>query len=333
MASSTATGLRRRIGRDGPLVSAIGIGCFAIGGLANQAGGQRGWGGTDDRESIRAVHAALDMGVTFLDTADVYGAGHSERLLGDALEGRREGLFIATKFSKVFDEGTRTRFDGTDVQPAYIRSACEASLRRLRIDAIDLYQLHESKVDPAEIPSVIETLEALVAEGKIRAYGWSVDDTDRAALFADGPHCTAIQQRLNLFEGNRETLALCERRGLASVDRTPLAQGLLTGKFTSDKRFESFDVRAGLNLASGAGAAQLKALEALRDLLTADGRSLAQGALGWLLALSPVTVPIPGFKTVAQVTDNCGVLTKGPLKPETMAEIETVLASLPAEAA
>jgi aryl-alcohol dehydrogenase-like predicted oxidoreductase len=329
MPSPTGATLQRRLGRDGPLVSAIGIGCFAIGGLANQDGGQRGWGGTDDAESIRAVHAALDMGVTFIDTADVYGAGHSERLLGEALLERREGLVIATKFSKIFDEGTRTRFDATDVRPAYIRAACEASLRRLRIDSIDLYQLHEAKVDRALVPAIIETLEGLVAEGKIKGYAWSVDETERAALFADAPSCIAIQQRLNLFEGSRETLALCERRGLASVDRSPLAQGLLTGKFTSDKHFESFDVRAGWNLALGPRADQLKTLDALRDLLTTDGRSLAQGALGWLLALSPVTIPIPGFKTVAQVTDNCGVLVKGPLKPETMAEIETVLASLP----
>lgn len=325
---------QRTMGRNGPKVSAIGIGCWAIGGLSNKIGGQHGWGGTDDAESIRAVHAALDMGVTFLDTADVYGAGHSENLLGQALKGRRDGLFIASKFSKLFEEATRTRIDETNVTPDYIRSACEGSLRRLGIDCLDLYQLHEGKLDIALVPDILETLEGLVSAGKIKAYGWSTDDPDRAEAFSKGAHCIAIQQRLNIFEGNRKTLQVCETLGLASINRSPMAQGLLTGKFSETTTFEAFDVRAGWNMGSGARAAQLKALEALRDLLTSDGRSLAQGALGWLLAKSEVTIPIPGFKNVAQVTDNCGVLAKGPLSAATMAEIDTVLATmLPAKAA
>jgi aryl-alcohol dehydrogenase-like predicted oxidoreductase len=324
----------RLMGRGGPLVSAIGIGCWAIGGLSNKVGGQHGWGGTDDAESIRAVHAALDMGVTFLDTADVYGAGHSEKLLGQALKGRRDGLFIATKFSKLFVEDTRTRIDDTNVEPAYIKAACEGSLRRMGMDVIDLYQLHEGKLDLALVPQVLDTLEALVAEGKIKAYGWSTDDPERAQAFAAGPHCIAIQQRLNLFEGNRATLSVCEASGLASINRSPMAQGLLTGKFDAATTFEAFDVRAGWDFSKGAKAAQLKALAAVRELLTSDGRTLAQGALGWLLAVSPATIPIPGFKTVAQVTDNCGVLEKGPLSPRVMAEIEAVMASvMPAKAA
>jgi aryl-alcohol dehydrogenase-like predicted oxidoreductase len=321
--------MTRTLGAKGPTISAIGIGCWAIGGVANKPDGkQHGWGGVEDQESIRAVHAALDLGVTFLDTADVYGAGHSENLLGEALKGKRGKLVLATKFSKIFEEGTRTRIDDTNVSPDYIRSACDASLRRLKTDYIDLYQLHEGSLDPGLAPGIIEVLEELVKAGKIRAYGWSTDDPASAEAFAKGPHCTAIQQRLNIFEGKRATLKVCETHGLASVNRSPMAQGLLTGKFSTETTFEAFDVRAKWDMSSGAKAAQIKAMDQLRDLLTTGGRSLAQGALGWLLALSPVTVPIPGFKNVKQVTDNCGVLEKGPLPAATMAEIDGVLAGL-----
>jgi aryl-alcohol dehydrogenase-like predicted oxidoreductase len=323
------TGMRT-MGRGGPTVSAIGIGCWAIGGVANKPDGQHGWGGTEDGESIRAVHAALDMGVTFLDTADVYGAGHSEKLLGEALRGRRDGLYIATKFSKIFDEETQTRYDDTNIAPDYIRSACEASLRRLKIDCIDLYQLHEARIDLGRLPEVVGALEGLVAAGKIRAYGWSTDDAAMARAMGAEKNCIAIQQRLNIMEGSHETLKACEEMGLASVNRSPMAQGMLLGKFSSETVFDEFDVRAKWDMSGAGKQRQLAALAAIRDILTADGRSLAQGALGWLLALSPVTIPIPGFKNVQQVTDNCGVLARGPLKPAQMAEIKTVLAALQA---
>jgi aryl-alcohol dehydrogenase-like predicted oxidoreductase len=316
----------RTLGRGGPTVSAIGIGCWAIGGLTNEDGRIRGWGGTDDRESIRAIRLALDLGVTLVDTADAYGAGHSERLVGEALKGRRDGVVFATKFAKTFDEATRSRFAATDVRPDAIRRACEASLRRLQTDVIDLYQLHDGSLPPQEAEGVLEVLESLVAAGKIRSYGWSTDDPARAAAFARGEHCAAIQHRMNLFEGNAALVRLCEDHGLASINRSPLAQGLLTGKFDAATTFESYDVRAGWRLAEGPKSEQLKTLAAVRDLLTAGGRTLAQGALGWLLALSPACIPIPGFKTAEQVRDNAGALEAGPLPPDVMAALAEVLA-------
>lgn len=319
------TDATRRLGRSGLAVSAIGLGCWTIGGLARKGEGQHGWGGTDDAESIRAIHRALDLGVTFLDTADVYGAGHSERLLGEALAGRTDGIVISTKFGKVYDEATRSRFDATNIEPDYIRAACEASLRRLRVEAIDLYFLHEGMIGTDRIDGVIAVLEDLVAAGKIRWHGWSTDDHERARAFSAAPHCAAIQHRFNLFEGDPRILALCEEKGLASVNRSPLAQGLLTGKLTPETRFAEHDVRAGWNLAEGARAAQLAALDRVRTLLTEDGRTLAQGALGWLLARSEATLPIPGFRSVAQVEDNVGVLPRGALAPATMAAIEAAL--------
>lgn len=310
----------RTLGRSGVPVSAIGLGCWAIGGPAWRAGNPIGWGEVDDAESIRAICRALDLGVTLFDTADIYGAGHSERVLGQALAGRRQHVVIATKFGNLFDESTR-QATGHSASPEHIRRACEASLRRLHTDVIDLYQFHLGDYDPVAAIEVRDTLEGLVTAGKIRWYGWSTDDPARARVFAEGAHCTAIQQRLNVFEGNSETLAVCEQNQLASLNRGPLGMGLLTGKFTTDSQLPANDVRHAWSFREGQQAKRLAQLDRLREVMTADGRSLAQAALGWLWARSPQTIPIPGFRTVAQVEENCAALRLGPLSSEQMHEI------------
>ncbi len=222
----------RTLGRSGLAVSGMGLGCWAIGGPFWRGDQPIGWGEVDDTQSVAALERALALGINFFDTSDVYGCGHSERILGKVLADRRREVVIATKFGNIFDEQTR-RVTGSRVDPAHIRAACDASLRRLRMDTIDLYQLHIGNLELAAVDGVLETLERLVDAGKIRWYGWSTDDPQRAAAFAAGDHCTAIQQRFNLFEGNPETLAVCEAGGLASIVRNPLAMGLLTGKYTA----------------------------------------------------------------------------------------------------
>ncbi len=316
--------LTRELGRSGLKVSAVGMGCWAIGGPFWHDGEPVGWGQVDDDESIRAIHKALELGVNFFDTADVYGCGHSERILGKALAGQRDTVVIATKFSHVFDEQTRvwTHDDGS---PEYIRRACEASLKRLNTDVIDLYQFHAGSYDAALAPAVRDALEELAEAGKIRYYGWSTDHPDRARIFAEGPHCTAVQQRFNIFEGNAETLAVCEQHNLASINRGPLAMGLLTGKFSRDSSLPADDVRHDWNFKEGKVAGRLAQLEALREVLTRDGRTLAQAAIGWLWARSKNTIPIPGFKTVKQVEENAGAMRCGPLSEEQMKEIEQIL--------
>ena len=318
----------RQLGRSGLQVSAMGMGCWAIGGPAWREGNPIGWGQVDDSVSLAALHRALDRGVTLFDTADIYGAGHSERLVGQALAGRRQKVVIATKFGQLFNEETRQAI-GRDASPAHIRRACEASLRRLNTDYIDLYQFHLGDYDLQAAVEVRDTLEELVAEGKIRWYGWSTDDSARARLFAEGAHCAAIQQRLNIFDGNGETLAVCEQYGLASLNRGPLAQGLLTGKFSADTQIPADDVRARWDLRSGEQGVRLQRLERLRAVLTAGTptRSLAQAALGWLWARSSITIPIPGFKTPAQVEENVAASEAGPLSAEQMAEIAALLAA------
>ena len=314
----------RPLGRSGIQVSALGMGCWAIGGPFWRGDTPVGWGQVDDRQSLEAIERALDLGITFFDTADVYGCGHSERILGQVLADRRKHVVIATKFGNIFDEQTR-RITGASARPEYIRTACAASLRRLATDYIDLYQLHIGNLDLGEVDLVLETLERLVEEGKIRWYGWSTDDPQRAAAFAKGDHCAAIQQRFNLFDGNAETLAVCEQAGLASVVRGPLAQGILTGKFTSETRIAPDDVRSAWDLHSGEPARRLRLLGDIRDVLTTGGRTLAQGALGWLWARSGAMIPIPGFKTVAQVEENAGALAFGPLSEGQMRDLREIL--------
>jgi aryl-alcohol dehydrogenase-like predicted oxidoreductase len=315
----------RTLGRSGIEVTALGLGCWAIGGPFYRDGNPSGWGDVDDAESLRALNCAFDLGVTFFDTSDVYGCGHSERILGQAMQGKRDQLVIATKFGNVFDSESR-QIIGASADPEYIRNACNASLQRLGTDYIDLYQFHLGGYETEQADVVRDALEGLVAVGKIRSYGWSTDSPERAAVFAHGDNCTAIQQRLNLFEGNAEVLALCERENLTSVNRGPLAMGLLTGKFDKSSQMPADDVRHGWDLQHGEQARRLDKLAQIREVLTSDGRTLAQAALGWLWARSPVTVPIPGFKTVAQVEENVGALEKGPLGNEQMREIARILA-------
>jgi aryl-alcohol dehydrogenase-like predicted oxidoreductase len=319
----------RTLGRSKIAVSAVGMGCWAIGGPAWRDGNPIGWGQVDDHESIRAIQRALELGVTFFDTANIYGAGHSERVLGRALAGRRDSVVIATKFGNLFDE-ERKQAVGHSAEPQSIREQCEASLRRLQSEYIDLYQFHLGGYDMDAAERARETLEQLVTEGKIRCYGWSTDDAERAALFARGEHCAAIQQRFNIFEGNADVLALCEREHLASIIRSPLGMGLLTGKFSADSTLPADDVRSqsgrqGLFQGGRPNPEFLQKVEALREVLTADGRTLAQGALGWLWARSPVTIPIPGFKSVAQVEENAGAMRYGPLIQAQMQQIEQIL--------
>lgn len=317
--------LQRRMGRSGIEVSAVGMGCWAIGGPFWRDGKPVGWGRTDDAESVRALRRAADLGVALFDTADVYGCGHSETLVGRALADCREKVVIATKVGHTFEEGSG-RMDGPRADPSYIRSRCDGSLRRLDTDYIDLYQLHVGDLAPADGAVVRDVFEDLVAAGKVRWYGWSTDDPERARVFADGEHCTAVQQRLNLFEGNHETLGVCEANDLASLNRSPLAMGLLTGKFGFDTKLGDDDIRCEWDFASGVRAEQLRKLDQLRDVLTAGGRTLAQGALCWLLARSDHTLPIPGFKTVAQVEENAGACAFGPLGEAEMRQIQEVLA-------
>ncbi|MFJ4790657.1 aldo/keto reductase [Streptomyces sp. NPDC088794] len=322
----------RTLGRSGIEVSALGFGCWAIGGEWQDPDGQPlGWGKVDDDESVRAIRRALDLGVTYFDTADTYGAGHSERVLGRALGKRREDVVVATKWGNVFDEETRT-LTGSDDTPEYARRALTASLERLGTEYVDLYQLHLSDADPQRAAELRDQCEEFVREGLIRAYAWSTDDPARAAVFAQGEHCAAVQHALNVLNDAPDMLTLCEESGLASVNRSPLAMGLLTGKQRAGRALEAGDIRntppawlTGFKQGEGADEDWVARVDALRSILTSEGRTPAQGALAWIWARSPRTIPIPGFRSVEQAEQNAGAIEKGPLTAWQLAEIDRVL--------
>lgn len=324
MATNTKA-FQRTLGRSNLQVSAMGLGCWAIGGLWYWLDGPGGWGNIDDEESVRAIHTALDLGINFFDTAANYGTGHSERILARALEGKRDKVIIATKFGFQVDEAAKRVTFRTDDHLLHVRAECEASLRRLNTDVIDLYQLHVWDYPLEKVPAMVDLLESLVSEGKIHYYGWSTDSVEGARLFAEGKHCVAIQHDLNVILDAPEMLALCEELNLASVNRSALARGALSGKYTKDTVFPQNDVRTDSWSRDHFFAPTLDQLDKIRDILTSNGRSLVQGALAWIWARSEKTIPIPGFKTVAQVEENAKAMEFGPLMPEQMREIDVIL--------
>lgn len=313
----------RLLGRSDLEVSALGLGCWAIGGPTTHGGLTSGWGHVDDVTSLRALRRGLELGLNLLDTADVYGTGHSETLVGQVIAGRRDQVIVATKFGFEHDEATRTIWGGRGDRD-YVRLCCDNSLRRLNTDYIDLYQFHLGAYE-GDAVETREALEELVAEGKIRWYGWSTDDPVRARVFAAGEHCATIQQSLSVLTGNRETLRVCEEQNLASLNRGPLIKGLLTGKFDRQATFPDNDTRVRWNLQDGLEARQLEQFGAVRDILTSHGRTPAQGALCWLWSLSDRTIPLPGFKTVAQVEQNAAAMDCPLLSAGEMTEIEMLL--------
>ena len=314
-------------------VSAIGLGCWAIGGPFNRtAGVPMGWGDIDDNESIRALHCAFDLGINFIDTANNYGAGHSERVVAQAIENRRDKVVVATKFGSLFSEQTHFHIDHIDdfeliIDKRFIQNALAGSLRRLNTDYIDLYQFHWGNYDIERAPEVRDALEDFVAEGKIRAYGWSTDDPERAAIFAQGEHCAAIQHDLSVLNDAVEMLDVCVVNGMASINKKPLAGGFLADKFTQATQFPENDLRSSIDMSSARITTRLTQIDALREILTSDGRTMAQGALCWNLARSSHTIPIPGFKNEHQVRDNAQALEFGQLTNEQMLEISNILQS------
>ncbi len=295
--------MQRTLGRSGIAVSALGLGTARVGGLGFSRKGDRETTLVPGavQESKRAIRVAVDRGVSFFDTADVYGAGRAETLLGEAIRGVRHRLVIATKFGELFDEETGKELDAA-VTPEYVEQACNGSLRRLGTDVIDVYLFHLRDFPLGEAEGIRDALEDLVARGKIRSYGWSTDDVLRAGLFAKGRHCAAIEHRLNIFFDAPEMLALCDEQDLASINRVPLLTGVLAGRWhpgdslpDSDRRSDGFRDESFLRM--------LERAESLRPILTREGRTYVQGAISWIWRRNQRAVPVPGFRTAAQVEE------------------------------
>ena len=279
-------------------------------------------------KSIRAIHYTLDSGINFFDTAANYGCGHSERILSQAIAGRRDKVTLATKFGYIVDEENRTVMETDDVVPR-IHRECEDSLRRLKTDYIDLYQFHVNEYPAEKAAEVRDTLETLVDEGKIRWYGWSTDNPEGARVFAQGQHCTAIQHVLNMVKERddlHQMLAVCEEYDQASIIRSPLVMGMLTGKFSLDTTFSKDDARHSWDLRAGRTPQNLQRIEAVGKFFAEAGdvRAISQIALAWIWTRNDRTIPIPGFKTLAQVKENIQAMEFGLLSNEQMKKIDEI---------
>ena len=266
------------------------------------------YGPATDADGIATIHRALDLGVSLLDTADAYGNGHNEQLVGRAIRGRRDEVVLATKFG--FVRGPNGEERGISGRPEYVRAACERSLERLGVDHIDIYQQHRVDRD-TPIEETIGALSELVAEGKVRFIGLSeaqIPDLRRAASVHP---IASLQSEYSLLERGVEDgiLDVCEELGIGFLPFAPLVRGLLAGSLTSATELDPSDMRAG-NRFPRVGPdhrAKNEALaEVVREVAVAHGASPGQVALAWLLGRRPWVVPIPGTKTPAYVEDNAG---------------------------
>lgn len=311
----------RIFGRCGVSVSEIGFGAWAIGGS---------WGHVEEKDALEALHRAIDLGVNFIDTADVYGDGRSERLIGQVLRERKERVFVATKagrrLSPHVPEGytleNLTRF-------------VERSLKNLGVETIDLLQLHCPPTPVYYMPEVFEALDRLVEQGKIRFYGVSVEKVEEALKAIEYPGVRSVQIIFNIFRQRPAELFFHEarKRRVAIIARVPLASGLLTGKITPETTFPPDDHRnfnregqafdrgetfAGVNLERA-----FQALEELKKLVP-QGYTMAQFALKWILMFPEVTTVIPGAKNARQAEENARASSLPPLSEDVMKEVERI---------
>ncbi len=290
---------QRTLGRDGPSVSSLGLGCMGM---------SQSYGTGDEAEAVATIHRALDLGVTFLDTADIYGPETNERLVGKAIRERRNEVFLATKFGFVVDPITGER--SIDGSPEHVRAACRASLERLGVDTIDLYYLH--RVDPrTPIEETVRAMGELVREGKVRYLGLSeVSPTTLRRAHAVFP-ITAVQSEYSLWtrDPERGVLAACRELGVGLVPFSPLGRGFFSGKLRSLSGLGDDDFRRTLPRFEEANFRRnLALLDKVGELARAKGCTPAQLALAWLLARDPHVVPIPGTKRRTNLEENVGAV-------------------------
>ena len=313
----------RTLGRTGLRVSEVGFGAWAIGGPSKLGELEVGWGEVDDAVSLRAIEAAYEAGITFFDTSDAYGAGRSETLLGKAFKAKRDRVVIATK------GGNRT-VDGRwvkDFSKAWLSRALDASLARLGMDYVDLYQLHSPTATEDYRDEAFEALEALKAQGKIRSYGVSVGPAAHGPWVIRNTRADTIQVVYNLLEREpeQELLALAQAQGVGIIARVPLASGFLTGKFTADVTFPANDHRG--RTYTPEKIREIAGQVARLGFLTEGRRkTLAQAALQYCLAHPAVSTVIPGAKTPEQARANAAASDGVLLTAEEVARARAALA-------
>lgn len=311
----------RPLGRTGWKVSAISFGAWAIGGT---------WGPVQDEESIAALHRAIDLGVNFIDTADVYGDGRSERLIAQVKKSRKEEIIVATKAGRRLNPHTAEGYNRENLT-AFV----ERSLKNLEVDALDLLQLHCPPTPVYYMPEVFGILDDLVAAGKIRYYGVSVEKVEEALKAIEYPNVQSVQIIFNVFRMRPAELFFREaaRRQVGIIARVPLASGLLTGKITRETQFSPDDHRAfnrqgeafdrGETFSGVDLDIALQAVEELRPLVP-PGMTMTQFALRWILMFPEVTCAIPGAKRPSQAEENFSAADLPPLSEETMRKVKAI---------
>jgi aryl-alcohol dehydrogenase-like predicted oxidoreductase len=292
----------RDLGKTGMKISEVSFGAWAIG---------ADWGTVEDKDSLAALHKAVDLGINFIDTADVYGMGHSEQLVAQLRKERSEQLYVATKAGRKLDPHVAEKYT-----PQNIRSFIQESLKNLKVDALDLLQLHCPPREVYYTPELFDALDGMVKEGLIKNYGVSVEKVEEALKAIEFPGVKTVQIIFNMFRQRPAELFFREAkaRKIGVIVRVPLASGLLTGKMTRDTSFEKDDHRnynregaafdrgetfAGVNYEKG-----LQAVDELKRILPQDF-TMAQFALKWILMHDAVSCTIPGAKRPSQVEDNC----------------------------
>jgi len=308
----------RELGRTGWKVSEISFGAWAIGGA---------WGDVDDKESLAALNRAVDLGVNFFDTADVYGDGRSERLLAQLRRDRREQFRVATKAGRRLDPHVSAGYNRKN-----LTSFVERSLKNLEVDAIDLLQLHCPPTEVYYRPEVFGVLDDLVKAGKLRYYGVSVEKVEEALKAIEYPGVQSVQIIFNIFRQRPAELLFAEarRRRVGILARLPLSSGLLAGKMNKDTKFQDDDHRSfnrhgesfdrgetfsGIDYEQG-----LRAVESLRSFVK-PGQTMAQLALQWILSFPAVSCAIPGARRASQVEENLASVDAPPIAPESMNRI------------
>ena len=312
----------RALGRTGWNISEIGFGSWGIGGSE--------WGTTDDRQSLAALNKAIDLGVNFIDTADVYGDGHSEQLIAQVRRARSEQLIVATKAGRRLNPQVASGYNRQNLT-AFV----ERSLKNLQTDALDLLQLHSPPTEVYYMPEVFDVLDDLVRQGKVRFYGVSVERVDEALKAITYPNVQSVQIIFNMFrlKPSEQFFAAARERQVGILARVPLASGLLSGKFRADTQFAANDHRnfnrhgeafdqgetfSGVDYETG-----LQAVEQLRPLVP-EGANMAQFALRWILMFPEVTAAIPGAKNPQQAEDNVRAAELPPISDETMRRVEEI---------